>query len=429
MACWNRTYHRAMDVSKPFTEGAVNAARTHSSALAPSLPQYDYDIAIVGLGPAGATLARLLDSRFRVLAIDKKTLEPSDAIPATPRAFRKPCGGLLSPDAQRSLAEFDITLPADVLVSPQIFSVRVVDLPRNLTRYYQRCYVNMDRHRFDQWLISLIPETVRMEFGATVSSVSAYDGAPVRDGATARDGMTDRECTSGPNGGFAIAYTDAHGTQKTVTSRILIGAEGAFSRVRRLAYPNEERHVYTSIQQWFKDANPTPFYSCIFDPEATDCCSWTISKDGYFIFGGAYPRKGAREAFEQQKARLAAHGFCFGEPLRTEACEVVRPQAPSDFKCGRDGALLIGEAAGFISASSLEGISFAFDSARILANVLNRYGCTPPANRHYARAAVGLRNKALAKIAKSRVIDSSRLRGMIMRSGIGSIKMASVVSR
>ena len=150
MACRNRIYHRAMDVPKTFTEGAVNAARTHSSALAPSLPQCDYDIAIVGLGPAGATLARLLDSRFRVLAIDKKTLEPSYAIPATPRAFRKPCGGLLSPDAQRSLAAFDITLPADILVSPQIFSVRVVDLPHNLTRYYQRCYVNMDRHRFDQ---------------------------------------------------------------------------------------------------------------------------------------------------------------------------------------------------------------------------------------------------------------------------------------
>ena len=31
-----------------------------------------YDIAIIGLGPAGATLARLLDQKYRVIAIDKK---------------------------------------------------------------------------------------------------------------------------------------------------------------------------------------------------------------------------------------------------------------------------------------------------------------------------------------------------------------------
>lgn len=424
-----------MEACKTFLEGAVNAARTHSGALAISPfdsrkrdrdradAERDYDIAIIGLGPAGATLARLLDPRFRVIAIDKKTLEPSDPIAvssndtavaapsdlpsASSRAFRKPCGGLLSPDAQRSLAAFDITLPADILVSPQIFSVRVVDLPHDITRYYQRCYVNMDRHRFDQWLIGLIPETVHMELGATVSSVRARNDVSARAE------------------GFAITYVDAHGMPKTVTSRIVVGAEGAFSHVRRLMYPNEKRHVYTSIQQWFKDANPSPFYSCIFDPEVTDCCSWTISKDGYFIFGGAYPRKAAREAFENQKARLAERGFCFGEPLRTEACEVVRPAAPSDFKCGRNGAFLVGEAAGFISASSLEGISFAFDSARALADVLNRCGCDASANRRYARATAGLRSKALAKIAKSRIIDSPHLRGLIMRFGIGTIKMAS----
>ena len=33
-----------------------------------------YDIAIIGLGPAGSTIARLLDKRFRVIAIDKKTI-------------------------------------------------------------------------------------------------------------------------------------------------------------------------------------------------------------------------------------------------------------------------------------------------------------------------------------------------------------------
>ena len=36
------------------------------------MPEGPYDVAIIGLGPAGATAARLLDSRLRVIAIDQK---------------------------------------------------------------------------------------------------------------------------------------------------------------------------------------------------------------------------------------------------------------------------------------------------------------------------------------------------------------------
>jgi len=70
-----------------------------------------YDIAIIGLGPAGATFARLLDPKFRIIAIDKKR-------EATETSFRKPCGGLLAPDAQKALSKFNLTLPKDVLVDP-----------------------------------------------------------------------------------------------------------------------------------------------------------------------------------------------------------------------------------------------------------------------------------------------------------------------
>lgn len=52
---------------------------------------------------------------------------------------------------------------------------------------------------------------------------------------------------------------------------------------------------------------------------------------------------------------------------------VLRPSHPGDVSLGRDGAFLIGEAAGFISTSSFEGISFAMDSARLLAEVLTAH--------------------------------------------------------
>lgn len=59
-----------------------------------------YDILIIGGGPAGATLARLLPKKYRVILIDKKEKDSG---------FQKPCGGLLSEDAQRSLAQLNIT--------------------------------------------------------------------------------------------------------------------------------------------------------------------------------------------------------------------------------------------------------------------------------------------------------------------------------
>ena len=57
-----------------------------------------HDIAIIGAGPAGATLARLLGSSYRVLLIDRRAFSPND------HSRGKCCGGLLAPDAQKMLS-------------------------------------------------------------------------------------------------------------------------------------------------------------------------------------------------------------------------------------------------------------------------------------------------------------------------------------
>ena len=66
-----------------------------------------HDLAVIGAGPAGATLARLVGERYRVLLVDKRSL-PADPshIPAG-----KCCGGLLAPDAQRGQESINRQLP------------------------------------------------------------------------------------------------------------------------------------------------------------------------------------------------------------------------------------------------------------------------------------------------------------------------------
>ena len=344
-----------------------------------------YDVAIVGLGPAGATLARLLCQQgFSVAAIDRKG-PPG-------QGWQKPCGGLLAPDAQKALAGFGLTLPKAVLVDPQIFSVRTLDLATGQLRHYQRFYLNLDRAKFDRWLVDLIPPAADLHLQAKCTGVQRVPQ------------------------GFRVDYVE-NGRQQSLGAKFLVGADGANSLVRRSFFPSTHIRSYVSVQQWFTDQNPNPFYSCIFDSAATDCYSWAISKDGFFIFGGAYPAENCRQRFEQQKQKLEKLGFCFGTPVKTEACQVLRPGGPSQFCTGGDGVFLIGEAAGFISPSSLEGISSALRSGLALAGALGQ----PTPNRAYAKAVAPLRRKITAKLLKCPFLYQPTLRKAVLASGMQAL--------
>jgi geranylgeranyl diphosphate/geranylgeranyl-bacteriochlorophyllide a reductase len=88
--------------------------------------------------------------------------------------------------------------------------------------------------------------------------------------------------------------------------------------------------------------------------------------------------------------------------------------------------LLAGEAAGFISPSSAEGISYALSSAALLARSLQP-GLSGAAQR-YRGAVAPLAFKVGIKGAKSAAIYASASRRLVMRSGIGAIAASSTVA-
>ncbi|HOF87627.1 MAG TPA: FAD-binding protein [Armatimonadota bacterium] len=347
-----------------------------------------YDLAIVGAGPAGAMLARLIGTRHRVLLLDRRRL---DTDPRPGRA-EKCCGGLLAPDAQQVLAELGLGVPREVLSGPQLFSVRTLDADHGLERAYQRFYINCHRDLFDRWLVSRVPSGVATRFGALVTGLET-DAA----GAT-----------------LILAGGE------TVRARLVVGADGARARIRRLAFPRwPAPPQYLAVQEWCAAEAVLPYFTAIFDRAVTDFYGWTIPKDDHLIIGAALaPGGDALETFARFKARLAGWGISCGPVVKREGALVARPSALAQLCPGAGRVLLIGEAAGWISPSSAEGLSYAFRSAIALADSLDDLDGVAA---RYRRACAGLRRNILGKLLKSPFMYAPWLRALVLRAGVGSL--------
>jgi len=72
------------------------------------------------------------------------------------------------------------------------------------------------------------------------------------------------------------------------------------------------------------------------------------------------------------KLKLKDYGFELNKSVRKNGTYLLRPQASNQIYTGSGRVGLIGEAAGFISPSSAEGLSYAFKSALALSRAISQ---------------------------------------------------------
>lgn len=352
------------------------------------------DVVIIGCGPAGATCARILgqNPKLTVALIEARLFE-SD------QKNIKSCGGLLSSHAQDELKKQKLNLPESIKVNPQLTCVDTIDLPTGLRRFYPRTYINMDRLRFERWLISLIPQRVERFESARVLRIEAI-----------------------PNGSRVIFKQGQE--EKMIEAKLVVGADGADSLVRRHFFsdrPFPQRYV--SIQHRYQTSTMHTAYYGFFDERLTDYYGWALQKENELLVGAALRiDEEVHKHFETLIQKMKAQTDLDLSTLKsTEGAILLRPMRLNQLVYACDQAALIGEASGSISPTSAEGFSYALRCGRLLGNALNRYGATPLALKAYDRACVGIRLSILLKLLKYPGMYHPLLRRWVMRSGITAI--------
>jgi len=303
----------------------------------------NYDVIIVGAGPAGSTAARYLASKGWTVLILEKDVYPGE---------KNVCGGALS---KRVINNFHV--PTKVierkvknltLVSP--FNTQIMDSREG------GFGVATDRKIFDRVLAELA-----VDKGAII--------------------QTDSICTSVKIGSDSVeAIYKKNGHEKRVTGRVIIGADGVNSLVAKQTGLRNNLTSYNVAIGVEYEIRPKNFDLCndfeiyLGSNIAPAGYGWIIKKSDYITVGIGSILSRVKNPKLLLEYLVKEHPLVSkkidGKILEHKAA--LLPYGLFGGKIFSDRILLAGDAAGFTSPLTGEGIYYAMSSGELAADTINQ---------------------------------------------------------
>ena len=312
----------------------------------------DVTTLVVGTGPAGVMAAYYAAAKGPVLMIDTFTL-PRD----------KSCGGMIHPLSTNILNDI-APVPEELLLDPPTVMFRFNDWDRQLIKNVDLHFLNVDRIPFDEWMMSLLPDAQFDADGVLTGGVEVIDACSFVSHVVDGDGRL--ISTLRKHGGECVQVISDH----------IVGADGPRSTVRKsIDLPAYNRYI--TVQDYCKrEGDIEPVFDCFYMAGIRGfAAGYIIPKDDRVLVGCIfYPNtRRAHECQDKILARLRER-LPIGESMKREGWIAPRHRTADDVGWGKvEGKgviLLAGEAGGFISPTSGEGISWALDTGRHVGQVI-----------------------------------------------------------
>ena len=305
-------------------------------------------VAVVGGGPAGASAADALTQEGVETFLIERKMDNC-----------KPCGGAIP---LCMIDEFD--LPKDI-VDRQVRKMTMIS-PTNKE-------VQIGQTLKDDEYIGMVRREVLDDFLRQRAK---------KNGATLINGLFLGMTLPGKKGApYVLTYNDYDGEEgnarkgekKTLEVDVVIGADGANSRVakdieagdyeyaiafqERMRIPEQKMEYYKDRAEMYVGEDVSP-----------DFYAWVFPKCDHVAVGtGTVVDKKGIQRYQQGIRDRAATRIEGGDIIRVEAHPI--PEHPRPWRV-KDRAILVGDAAGYVTKCSGEGIYFAAKSGRMCAETI-----------------------------------------------------------